>query len=612
MLDNATFNKIFGNSLTNKATLKMCAGNRYTSVFMTSVTVRIAGANGDGIESSGALLNKIASRNGLHVYAYRGYQSIIRGGHLWYQVRIADTPISSYGETIDILVALNQDAIENQKSHLSKDAIVIYDPSRVNADSLPQNIQRLPMPLLDIAMQQAGDPIMRNTAALGAVLKLIGLDISLFDDIIRKTFGRKGEKVVSANINTAQAGYNYQGIEKKYSLKGDGKIRAVLDGNTAVAIGAYAADCKMYFAYPMTPASSILHWFAAHEDKGVVFKQTEDEIAAINMTVGAASAGVRAMCGTSGGGFSLMVEGLGMAGMIEAPIVVVESQRAGPSTGLPTKTSQADLMFVLHASQGEFPRIVVAPRSVEECFTVAADAFNLADKYQCPVIILLDQVISESFETIEDIDLSKVKIDRGKIETQASTSGGRFARYAITDDGISPRSIPGTPGLEFVAPTDEHDEYGDLVSDMYAGVDKYVEIRDRMYEKRMKKLNTMLKNETVFVPEVSNASAKHFIVCYGSTTGPAKEAVDMLNAEGKDFGLISFSYLWPIDAEKTKHMLEGKHLIDVEGSYNAQLAQLIRMTTGIEIKEKVRKWNGEPFYAEEIYRKVKEIVDRNK
>lgn len=574
---------------------------------MTSVTIRIAGANGDGIESSGALLTKVAARNGLHTFSYRGYQSIIRGGHVWYQVRIADEEINSFGDEVNILIAINQDAIENQKSHLASDAIVIYDPAAVKADSLPNTITRLPMPLLDIAVKESGDPIMRNIAAIGAVLKIVGIDIASFDKVISSVFGRKGEKVVNDNIKVATTGYNYPGVKTLYSIKGDNKQRYVLDGNTALAIGAYAADCKAYFAYPMTPASSILHWFAAHEDKGVFFKQTEDEIAAINMAIGAASAGIRAMCGTSGGGFSLMVEALGLAGMLEVPIVVVLSQRSGPSTGLPTKHSQADMLFAMHASQGEFPRIVVAPRTVEESFSIAAQAFNLADKYQCPVIILMDQFISESVKSVEAID-TNITIDRGKIAQQPSQSGGRFERYKITDDGISPRSIPGTPGLEFVAPSDEHDEYGDLISDYFAGIDRYVEIRKQMYEKRMRKLDTMLKQEGVFVPHIENENAKHFLVVYGSTYGPAKEAMERLNKEGLDFGLISFNYLLPLDAEKTKAMLEGKDLIDIEANYNAQLAQWIRMNTGIEISKKMRDWSGEPFTPAQIYAQAKRLI----
>ncbi len=526
---------------------------------MTSVSVRISGANGDGVESSGALLAKVATRSGLQVFGHRGYQSVIRGGHVWYQVRISEEKPWSHGEGIDILVALNQDSITHQRSHLRDGATIIYDPSKVSLDQVDLNKYRaLPIPLLDIALKTGGDAIMRNVVAIGAVLGLVGIDLKVMDDVLNGMFSRKGQQAVDGNVKSASAGYGYEGVKPVCSLKGDGKARYVIDGNSALAVGAYAGGCKFYAAYPMTPATGIMHWFAAHEDRGTMFKQTEDEIAAINMTIGAAHAGVRAMCGTSGGGFSLMVEALGMAGMMEVPIVVVDSQRTGPSTGLPSKTEQGDLLFVMHASQGEFPRIVVAPRSVDECFIVGSDAFNLAERYQCPVLILLDQYLSEHVESVDGFGFDSIRIDRGSIADKPAADGGRFKRYALTEDGISPRSMPGTPGLEFVAPSYEHNEYGDLVSDVLSGIDEHVLMRKRMQEKRMRKIDTMLRNETVFVPEVVNGGAEYHLVTFGSTTESAMEAVDLLKKQGLDFGLISFKYLMPLDGEKAKAALSGQ------------------------------------------------------
>ncbi len=577
---------------------------------MASVSVRIVGANGDGVESSGALLIKVATRNGLNVFGYRGYQSIIRGGHVWYQIRISDSKLYSHGEGIDILIALNQDSITYQKSHLNPNAIVIYDPSKIKVDELDATKFRLvKLPMLDIAIEVSGDPIMRNTVAIGAALKFIGIDISVFNEVIKSMFGRKGEKVVESNIKAASRGYDSEGVSMVFNIKGDGKQRYALDGNTALSIGAYASGCKFYAAYPMTPASSILHWFAAHENKGVMPKQTEDEIAAINMTIGAASAGARAMCGTSGGGFSLMVEGLGLAGMLETPIVVVESQRTGPSTGLPTKTEQADLLFVMHASQGEFPRIVVAPRSIEESFKIASEAFNLADRYQCPVLIMMDLYLSEHIESIDGFDFDSITIDRGKIVTQ-KTDEGRFKRYLITEDGISPRSFPGARGLEFIAGSDEHNEYGDLISDAFAGIDSSIEIRNKMHEKRMRKMDTMLKNESIFVPHIENENADYFLVTFGSTTIPAREAVEILKSKGLNFGIISFNYILPLDKEKTKAMLHGKRMINVEANFTGQLAKVIMMNTGIEIKESILKYDGEAFTGESIASEALKIVKK--
>lgn len=578
---------------------------------MASINIRIAGANGDGIESSGSMLMKVAARLGLQVFGYRGYQSLIRGGHVWYQIRIGDERLYSHGNGIDILVALNQEGIINQASHLNGNAVVIYDSGKVKVDSLAGGFRLVPMPLLDLAIQTSGDPIMKNVVAIGAVLKMLGIDIRAFDEVVRAMFGRKGEEIVNSNVKAAGIGYGYAGVTTMCSFKMDGKARRTIDGNTALALGAYAGGCKLYAAYPMTPASTILHWFASHENKGVLMKQTEDEITAINTAIGAATAGVRAMCGTSGGGFSLMVEALGFAGMVETPLVVVDSQRTGPSTGLPAKTEQADMLFAMHASQGEFPRIVVAPRSVEECFHAAIDAFNLADRYQCPVIILLDQFLSEHTETVEDFDLNSIEIDRGKLLTSAagaSIQGGKFKRYLYTDDGVSPRAVFGTPGLEHIAPTDEHDEFGNLMSDALSGIDEYVAVRKKMNEKRMSKIDTMLKTETVFRPSTDRQDADYYFVTWGSSTLAVTEAAMALNSQGFKFGIISFNYLMPLDKGATKSMLSGKRLIDVECNFTGQLAQLIMLNTGIEVKDRILRYDGEALTSKEVVSRALEIV----
>lgn len=571
---------------------------------MGDVKIRIAGANGDGIESTGALLIKLGARSGLHVFGYRGYQSIIRGGHVWYQIRMSDTAIESYGDGIDVLVAITQDCVTNQAEHLNDGAVVIYDPRSVKVDTLGTKYRLLPVPLLELAVQvSGGEPILRNIVGIGVILKLLGMRLEDFEPVLRSQFGRKGDAVVENNMKAASLGFNYQGLTGMFELKGDGKRRRVLDGNTALAIGAYAAGCKLYAGYPMTPASSILQWFAAHENVGVLAKQTEDELTAINTAIGGSVAGVRSMCGTSGGGFSLMVEALGFAGMIEAPLVVVLSQRTGPSTGLPTKTEQADLLFAMHASQGEFPRIVLAPRSVDECFYMAAEAFNLADRYQCPVIIMLDLFMSEHMESVGDLDLSRIVVDRGKMVE--STSGaqlenGRFKRYAYTEDGISPRAMPGTVGLEHIAPSDEHNEFGDLVSDALSGIGPHIVTRVKMHGKRMRKLETMLATEKVFAPSVDNPGAKYFLVCWGSSTLAVREAAKALNAAGGSFGVISFSHLMPLSREAVEAELRGRKLIDVECNYTAQLAQVIMMNSGIEIKERILKYDGEALTPRDV------------
>ena len=575
--------------------------------FMTSISVRIAGANGEGIESSGALLADVASKSGLHVFGHRGYQSVVRGGHVWYQVRLGDSKLLSYGERADILVALNQDAITHHKGHLNENAIVIYDPSKVNPEDIdPSKVRLVKITMLDIAVEASGNPIMRNIVAIGAVLKFAGIGIDKFGETIKKRFGKKGEKVVDGNINAATRGYNYEGVKTVYKLVADGAQRYVLDGNTAVALGAYAAGCNFYAAYPMTPASGVMHWFAAHENKGIMFKQTEDEIAAINMAIGAAFAGARAMCGSSGGGFALMTEALGLAGMLETPIVVVESQRTGPSTGLPTKSGQADLLFAMHASHGEFPRIVVAPSSVEDCFRISAAAINLAEKYQVPVLILLDQYLSEHTESVEGFDIDSIRIDRGK--TATASNGGRFKRYEFTEDGVSPMAFPGTKGLMHVANSDEHDEYGDDRSDVLVGFDESIDLRKRMNDKRMRKIGTMLKNEGVFAPKITGDGSEYFLVAFGSVAQTALEAMEILNSNGRRFGVVSFDYIMPLDAERVRLMLKGKRLFNVEENYTGQLAQVIKAATGIEMQGSILKYDGEPFTGAEIAKKALDLM----
>jgi 2-oxoglutarate ferredoxin oxidoreductase subunit alpha len=576
---------------------------------MLDLSVRVAGANGDGVESAGALLARLFSGEGLYVFSNRGYQSVIRGGHVWNQIRISDSKLDTCGETVDVLIALNQDAITQHHSILANDGVVIYDNAKVKTDLLEgRGIRLAGIPLIDIAAKAGGDPILRNVAAEGALLRILGMDIEVLISSLVKVFGRKKEEIVNSNIAAARAGYAQVGLQNLYSVAGDKKPRPVLDGNTALSIGAYAAGCKFYAAYPMTPASTIMQWFISHEGNGVMCKQTEDEIAAINMAIGAASTCVRAMCGTSGGGFSLMVEALGLAGMLEVPLVVVESQRSGPSTGLPTKTEQADVLFVMHASQGEFPRIVVAPRDVEESFYIGAEAHNLADRYQCPVIILMDLFLSEHSESVDGIDPDRIKIDRGKLVLEPGIEGQRFKRYELTEDGISPRTVPGTPLRSFVAPSDEHNEYGDLISDILSGLPEHIEMRVKMHSKRMRKMETMLKNETVFVPNVEIGDGEFFIVTFGSTTEACREAVKKMRASGLKVGLISFSYLMPLDPEKTRGILAGKKLIGVECNYTAQLAQVIKLATGIDIEKRILKYDGEAITGGEIASRAEEII----
>ena len=577
------------------------------------VNVRISGANGDGIESAAMLLAKAIGKNKFHLFGFRSYQSVIRGGNVWFQISISNKKPLSIGNDVDILVALDIDAIKNNISSLNEKGIILYDEKIPNVlEQLKgSNLIALPFPMLDVAVKVGGTSIYRNTFVIGIIGKMLGLSKESIESTITEVFKRKPE-VVKTNIDVAMAAYDtaisYDISRFKIIATGERGDKYLLSGNDAIALGAAAAGCKFYAAYPMTPASSIMDWFASHEDHGILYKQPEDEITAINMTIGAASAGVRAMCGTSGGGFSLMVEALGLAGMLEVPIVVIESQRGGPSTGLPTKTEQGDLLFVSHASQGEFPRVVIAPRNVEECFYEMANAFNIAERYQCPVIVLLDLFLSEHVETV-DIDPSRIVIDRGLIVME-NKDGKRFKRYLITKNGISPRALPGTSGLAFVAPSDEHDEYGDLVSDTRAGTPEGKSIRMQMHEKRMRKIDTMFEENNIPLPEVINENAKIFFVTFGSSTNSCIEAMNILKESEVDIGVISFSYMLPFNSDKIKQLLENKNLIDVECNYTGQLSKLIAMHTGILIKDKILSYDGEALSSKDVAERAKIILKK--
>src|SRR3989344_4613579 len=433
---------------------------------------KIAGVAGDGILNAGLMLAKCAARGGLWSFASAEYPSLIRGGHNHLDVRIAERQLLSHTSHLNLLVALNQESVDKHAKKVVDDGGIIFYEDALKLDNQKigrDKINLYPVPLIKIA-QENGGKIMRNVVAMGATLALADFDLELFNSVIRDNFGRKkGAEVAEANIKALKAGYDHArqnfGNNFKYRLKAVGKGgRLFMSGNEAISAGAIKAGCKFFAAYPMTPASSILHTMAAFEkDYNIVVKHTEDEIAAMNMAIGANFAGVRAMTATSGGGFALMVEAFGLAAQTETPLVVVNAMRPGPATGMATHSGQGDLRFILHAAPDDFPRIVLAPGSVDECFYLAFAAFNLAEKYQLPVVILTDKYLGESFRTVNPFN-TNLKVDRGLLATEKqlaelSINGGNH-RYKLTDSGLSLRSRPGQQFGEHVASSYEHDEEG--------------------------------------------------------------------------------------------------------------------------------------------------------
>lgn len=580
---------------------------------MTEVTVGIGGAAGDGSGRTGDTLAQTAARLGLYAFAYNSYQSIIRGGHIWLRIRLSEDKVDSHGDHLNLLLALNQDSIERHAREVEPGGAIIYNADKLTCDPslVPDQVLPVPLPVSELVKGQGPfQPVMQNTVALGAALFLLQLEFDTAAELLAATFKHKGPQVVEQNINIARAGYDYakqRFVPLGYRWNFSRRRRPFLTGNEAICLGAVAAGCRFYSAYPMTPASSILHWMAAHAERcGIVVKQCEDELAVVNMAIGAGQAGVRALCGTSGGGFALMTEAIGQAGMIETPVVIVEVQRGGPSTGLPTKTEQADLNQVFGASQGDYPRIIIAPTDVTDCFHATVQAFNLAEKYQLPVILISDLLLSEHTETIEpDALTSDVPIERGELVTEWSAENGPYKRYAFTKSGISPRALPGTPGTMYVAGTDDHDEFGILISDMFTSPP----IRRKIQEKRMRKMELALQE--LPPPQLEGPEdAEVTLIGWGSTRGVIREAVRALGERGISANHLHFKYLHPFHAKEAKEILSGcRKTIGVEVNYSGQFARFLRAETGFSVDDLILKYDGEPFEPHHIVEDVQAILE---
>ncbi|MGA7922591.1 MAG: 2-oxoacid:acceptor oxidoreductase subunit alpha [Thermoplasmata archaeon] len=579
---------------------------------MGEITIRVGGAAGDGIASVGETIARSLSRMGLHVHGLNSYQSVIRGGHVWFQARASTERIYSQGDRCDVLYALNRETVEVHRSTLSEGGTLVYDPEKfaVSDGELPAGTHALAVPTLELARKYTTQSILQNAVGLGATCFLSGISPDVLRTALADSFGKKTGEVVDWNLGASAAGYQFAESHASVNDRAvhpTGPAKLLLTGNQAIALGAAAAGVKFLAQYPMTPASTIMHWLAAHSsDLGIVVKQAEDELGAINMAIGASFGGVRAMTATSGGGFSLMVEALGMAGMCEVPLVVVESQRAGPSTGLPTKTEQGDLNLMLGAGQGEFPRAILAPSDPKEAFDAMVDAFRLAEEFQTPVLVASDLYLSENFGTIDRGDIN-LDVPLSSLFTVES-NGHEFKRYAITESGVSPRSIPGQPGLQFVAGSDEHDERGHLVSDVRSGIPQWVNERTRMMDKRMRKLKGLASASSPPRRE-GPSDAELTFVAWGSTVGPVRDAMIELTRRGHTTNLIHVSTVFPLHTETLSSQLqEARHLLLVEANYSGQLGRLIRAETGHDLPSKFLKYDGEPFYPNEIVLRTLEEI----
>ena len=558
----------------------------------------IGGEAGQGIATPGDILARILVRRGLHLNTYNAYQSIIRGGHIFLTIRIAEKELLSHGDKLDLLHCLNQDTMDRHLGLMGPGSRVVFNSDTIKPGDPAPGVQLCPIPVSELTKSR--NRLMQNTVALGTIVSLLGLSFEDLADSLALRFQRQGQEVVDENIAVARAGFELADSQFEPfpdPLPTGPKPLGVWSGNEAIAMAAAAAGVKFYAAYPMSPASGILHWMAQNSQAlGIMVRQVEDEIGVANMTIGAAHSGTRSMCATSGGGFALMTEAVGSAGMMEIPAVFVDVQRAGPSTGVPTKTEQGDLWQVLGASQGDFQRFIVAPKDALDAYNSIPELFNLTDKYQCPGIVISDLLISEgrfSFDP-DQVNLHP-NIDRGALISQPSPTDG-YKRYLDTESGISPRAMPGLEGYAHVVATDEHDEDSSLLSDEFTHPHK----RQRMVEKRARKFSAALQD--IAPPQLEGPEdAQVTLIGWGSTAGVIKEAIQQLAEQGVVANQLAIDWIVPFHADEiTAIVNSAQRTIIVENNHSGQFYRYLRSETGLSIDGHIRKYDGEPFMPHHI------------
>jgi len=577
-------------------------------------TWKIGGVGGYGLQSASSLLAKTFVRFGLFAHGYDEFPSIIKGGHASSQVSVSAEEIRSQRRQVDALVSLNDASIHEHAGEIHRGGWLIYDSDVVESrPSVRSDVTVFPVPMTRLTREIGADKLVRNVVAVGLTLGLSDTPTDVAKAILHEEYAPKGDQIVSMNQRALEAGAAYAREHRPadfafhWHRPSRPQPRMFISGNDALSIGAVAAGCRFYAAYPMTPSSSILMYLMKHGPaKGMVVRQLQDEIAVIHAGIGAAHAGVRAMVGTSGGGFSLMSEAVGLAGMTETPIVIIDAQRVGPATGMPTWTEQSDLRFVLHAGQGDFPRIVLAPGDPEECFRIMPTAFNLADRYQLPVIVLTDKFLADSSFTVPVFSQRGLNVDRGELISQGSLAhrDDLFPRYAPTKTGVSPRPLLGIAGHAYLANSDEHDAYG-LSNETPA-------VRTVQHEKRLRKLESARRDlpaPVLYGPR----RAELTVVGWGSVKQAVLDAIDMLEPEGMKVNFIHSQAVWPLpERELQSGFASAERLVLVEGNATGQFGGLLREHLGLDVNDQILRYDGRPFEATELADEFSTRIRRSK
>ena len=565
------------------------------------LVIRIAGESGEGVISTGELITLAAARAGFFIFTYRTYPAEIKGGHAVFQLRLSDHPVYSQGDDLDILLAFNQEGYDRHHEELHREGILIYDTGTFSEKNIPFK-QLFGLPLSDIAKNQIHMPLSKNVVAVGALSALFSIPNEVLEPLLRAKFERKGGAVLQKNLEALATGRTY--VEQNFHGIGALKVfpkprgkKLVLSGNEAIALGAIVAGCREYFGYPITPASDIMEFLAAEFPKiGGTVMQAEDEIAAITMAIGASYAGKKVMTASSGPGIALMTEALGLASMAELPLVVADIQRAGPSTGLPTKHEQSDLNLAVYGNHGEAPRIVLSPMNVADCFYRTIDAFNLAEQYQVPVLLVSDTALATRSECIDKPDLAKIKrFDRVRAEP---LNGEPYKRYEFSPSGVSPMSVPGDDGLTYTATGLEHDEE--------AHPNYTPAMHSAMMDKRFRKVKSAIPD----FPKVEILGAEDSpvgIIGWGSTLGAIREAVETAAEKGIKIQSFYPRVLHPLgDGYLTDDLKRVKKLIVAEVNATGQFANLLAPHYRGEV-ERLNIYGGQPFKSRMILNKIEEV-----
>ena len=568
---------------------------------INSLSIVLCGQAGQGIQTVEFLLTRILKFAGYNVFATKEFMSRIRGGTNSTEIRVSSMPVQAFVDRIDILVPLDKHALVHLEKRISSDTLILGEKINLGTATQQKSDNFIEVAFSQIA-SEIGNKIYSNIVAVGTFLGLFGIEPQAAAAYIKKHFISKSKSVIEENIKAVEAGYRIGNelliserikinIEKGPNLA----AQMLLNGAEAIALGALAGGCNFISSYPMSPSTGVLVFLASKQkDFQIVAEQAEDEIAAINMAIGAWYAGARGMVTTSGGGFALMAEGLSLAGMLESPIVIHLAQRPGPATGLPTRTEQADLELALYAGHGEFPRIILAPGTAEEGFYLTQKAFNLADKYQIPVIILTDQYFIDSYYNIPDLDLTDLDIKKHIVKTKAD-----YRRYELTDSGISPRGIPGHGKGLVCVDSDEHDQMGHITEDL--------ELRVKMVDKRLRKYES-IKHDIIRPEIIGPEDYKILILCWGSTRNVVTEAVTAISRN--DTAILHFKQLHPLHEKTIDYLKKAEKRIIIEGNATSQFGKLIKLKTGFDLEKRILKYNGLSFTVEELTGELRNILDQ--